>query len=315
MLGRMDPNRWYEVVHDIHELLRNRTADERIAAVASRLGGAIDRHQLAALGLGRGAIDHRRATGRLRPVHRGVYAVGHDALPARGVLCAALLASGPRCALSGRSAGALWRFTPSMPRFVEIASARRVTSGVPGIVRHQVRGLDAVLLHGLPVTSPARTLRDLAAVLPPAELERACSEALIARRVTPAQLAAESGPGSAALRRLVADGAAPTESELERRMLRLVRAAGLPRPRTQAWIAGHRCDFLWPEQRVVAETDGHAFHGNRIARERDHGADATLQLAGYLVLRFSWREVVEEPARVAGRLAEALSARASRRAA
>src|SRR5687768_5549724 len=93
----------------------NRTADEAIATLASRQGGVVARAQLVALGLGAKAIDYRVKSGRLRVVHRGVYAVGHDAIPIRGTLMAALLVAGAGSALSHRTAAALWKLIPSMP--------------------------------------------------------------------------------------------------------------------------------------------------------------------------------------------------------
>src|SRR5688572_21439291 len=93
--GRMDPARWYDEIHDMHEFRRDRSPDQAIALIASRLGGVVDRAQLMALGLKRGAIDHRIRVGRLRPLFHGIYAVGHEAVSPRGRLVAGLLAAGP----------------------------------------------------------------------------------------------------------------------------------------------------------------------------------------------------------------------------
>jgi very-short-patch-repair endonuclease len=228
------------------------------------------------------------------------------------VLIAALLAARPGAALSHLTAGFLRRILPSMSPYVDVTVPGRHRNR-RGLVFH--RGVpDAAMLHGLPVTSAARTLRDLAATLPLPDLERACSEALILGIVTTTELAAQQGHGSGVLRKLVADDLAPAQSELERRFRRLARAHGLPRPESQVRIAGHRADFVFPAERLVVEVDGFRFHGNRIAAERDRADDAELQLAGYAVLRFTWRQVRHEPALVAARIARALSARAMRRA-
>ena len=280
-------------MHDIRALRATNGPDEAIAAVASRQGGVIDRPQLEALGLDRGAISHRVATGRLRRLHLGVYAVGHEALQRRGIVTAALLAAGPGAVLSHRTAAFLQRILPSMPPYTDVTSPGRHRNR-RGLVFHRGEP-QARMLHGLPVTPTARTLRDLAATIPLAELERACCEALVLTLVTTAELTAETGPGSGVLRGLVADDLAPTQSALERRFRRLARDHGLPLPECQVRICAHRVDFLYRAERLAIEVDGFRFHGNRIAGERDRANDAELQLAGFAVLRFSWNQVRHQP--------------------
>lgn len=271
----------------------------------------MSRAQLAALGLGRGAIEVRLRAGRLRPIHRGVYAVGHDAIPVRGRLVAALLVAGRGGALSHGTAAHLLSLTPSMPAFVEVTTTSRPPRNRAGARFHRTTTpLGTTVRHGLPLTTPLRTLRDLAATRPKAEVERACSEALVRRLVTEAQIAAQRGPGAAVLRGLVAGGVAATRSELERRFLRAVAGAGLPRPLVNHRIGPYVVDFAWPEHRLVVETDGARFHDHALARRRDRARDAELQLRGWIVLRAGW----EEPDAVAARVARLLSLPASRRA-
>ncbi len=310
----MDPNRWYDEIHDIDGFRRNRSPDEAIARIATWSGGVVGRAQLAALGLTRGAIEHRIRTGRLRPLHRGVYAVGHEAIQVRGRLVAGLLTAGPGAALSHRSAAALWRIIPSMPEFVDLTTTNRSRRSRGGLVFHQTLAVDATTLHDLPVTPPIRTLRDLAATRPRPEVERACSEALVQRLVTPEQLAQQQGPGAALLARLTSDGVAPTRSDLERRLLKAVLRARLPRPEVDTQIDRHRVDFLWPERHLIVELDGWQFHGHRLAFERDRVRDAELQLLGYTVVRFTWRRLRDEPAAVAEQIARLLSRSALSRA-
>jgi very-short-patch-repair endonuclease len=310
----MDLDRWWTEIHDIHEFRSKRSPDEAIALVAARLGGVIDRAQLSALGLGRGAIDHRILVGRLRPLYRGVYAVGHEAVSPRGRLVAGLLVGGSGAALSHRTAAALLKLTASVPSFVEITTTRTRPRDRPGLVFHRGAGIAAHARHALPVTSPMRTLLDLAATRPRAEVERACSEALVLRLVSAGQLARQQGRGSAVLAGLAGEGVGPTRSELERRFLRAVLKAGLPRPEVNRRIGRHEVDFHWPEQRLAVETDGARFHGHHAAVRRDQARDAALQLCGYAVLRFTWQEIVAEPAAVAVRVARFLSRPASRRA-
>jgi very-short-patch-repair endonuclease len=306
----MGPDRWWIEMHDMRAFRSIRSIDDAIARIASRLGGVVDRAQLSALGLGRGAIRHRIDVGRLRPLYPGVYAVGHEAIQTRGRLVAGLLVAGPGAALSHRTAAALRKLTPSMPQCVEITTTSTRPRDRPGLIFHCATRLDATSRHELPVTSPIRTLLDLAATRPRQEVERACSEALVHELVTVDAIAGQHGRGSAVLRRIVADGVAPTRSELERRFFAAVLRAGLPRPQVNAKIGRYTVDFLWTDRRLVVELDGYRFHGHRLAFERDRSRDAELQLLGYAVLRLTWRQLRDEPALVA----RYLTARASRRA-
>lgn len=300
---------------DIRGQRRNDSDDEVISRLASRQGGVVGRSQLIAHGITAKAIDYRVGIGRLRVCHRGVYAVGHEAVQLRGRLVGALLVAGPGAALSHRTAAALHKLIPSMPPFLEVTTTNKAPRSRPGLVFHESQSLQVIRRHGLPLTTPARTLLGLAATRPYCELERACSEALVLGLVTAHELTAQSGPGSAALKRLAGDGVAPTRSELERRFNRAMRKSGLPLPLVNERVLGEEVDFHWPEHRLIAEVDGWQFHGHRIAFERDRARDAELQLRGYTVLRFTWRQLRDEPAAVAARVARFLTAPASRRAA
>lgn len=176
---------------------------------------------------------------------------------------------------------------------------------------HHARASEAHERHGLPVTTSVRTLLDLAATCSRAEIERACSEALVPQLTTAEELARQQGRGSAVLARLTSDGMAPTRSALERRFLRAVVQAGLPRPLVNQRIGRHEVDFLWPAQRLAVELDGWRFHGHRLAFERDRARDAELQLLGYTVLRFTWHT---EAAAATATIARFLTRPASRRA-
>ena len=234
----------------------------------------MSRKQLLARGLSARSIDHRIKIGRLRVIHRGVYAVGHDAIPARGRLCAALLVAGPGSALSHRTAAHLLALLPSMPPFVEVTTTRRCPRNRPGLVFHHTTNLEITRRHGLPVTAPIRTLRDL----PEQELERAASEALVLKLVTHDDLRAQGGR----LARLVVG---PTRSALERAFLKAVLKAGLPEPLINHRIGPYTVDFHWPSHDLVVETDGARYHDHELARRRDRRRDAELQLRGCTVLR------------------------------
>jgi hypothetical protein len=170
--------------------------------------------------------------------------------------------------------------------------------------------LDVTTHEGIPCTTVARTLLDLADVLDRRGVERAVEQAEVlrlfdAKAVEKVLERAGGRRGIGRLRSVLAEigGPALTASELEERFVALCRAGGLPQPAVNAWIpledGSAKADFLWRADRLVVETDGHAFHGTRHAFERDRGRDQRLLLAGYRVARFTWRQVVGEPDRVA----------------
>jgi hypothetical protein len=292
--------------------------DDALAALAARQHGVVAYRQLLELGFGRRAIQSRVARGRLHRVHLAVYAVGHSALSGNGRLLAAVLACGPGALLSHWSAGAHWQLLPTSRSAVDVTVPSRTRAGNRGIVVHQARHLhpdDGTVREGIPVTSVARTLLDLAEVVRPRQLERAVEEAERLRLFDLRDLEelCERSRGRRGLRplRAVLGGAVgeppATRSELERRFLDLCREAGLPRPAVNLAAAGFEVDALWPRQRLVVELDGHAFHGTRAAFERDRVRDAELQLAGYRVLRLTHRRLKDEPAAVARTVATLLA--------
>lgn len=273
------------------------------------------------MGLARGARDSRLASGRYFVAHRGVYAVGHQAVSFRGRAIAALRATGPHAALSHGTAAAVWGFAPEDPDLLHVTvpgGGRRSRAGLAVHVGGLDRRRELREHEGLRLTAPVRTVLDLAAVWPAGEVERACTEAVVLKRFREAELraaveAASGRRGVRALRRMLDGGSVPTRSELERAMLRIVGAAGLQRPRVNQRIGLLRVDFLWASQRVVVETDGWARHRTRTAFESDRARDASLQARGWVVLRFTWRQVMREPAVVTARLAATLALRQDRR--
>jgi hypothetical protein len=165
------------------------------------------------------------------------------------------------------------------------------------------------------VTSPVRTLLDLAPLVTARRLRRMVDEAHVQRLCTPAQLAqgvAVRGgrPGTPALAALLAQheiGSTVTFSELEERFLALCVAAGLPRPDVNAPGVAGRVDFTWPALRLAVETDGGRFHSTRAAIERDRAKEARLVTSGWRVLRFTWRQVVFDQDLVVAALVACLS--------
>jgi very-short-patch-repair endonuclease len=293
--------------------------ERALARLAGRQHGVATSRQLAALGLGRAAVGRRVDAGRFRRLHRGVYLVAPVTSRFTAEM-AALLACGPRSALSHRTAAAMWGIRPHVGACVEVILRGREVRSRDGVRVHATRVLDAddVALHdGLRVTGVARTLLDLAATSPSADLARAVDDALIRRLVTPAALRSVVGRhpehrGTSALLAAHDDEPQITRSEAERLFLALVRRAGLPTPLTNVRVAGHEVDFHWPDHDLVVEVDGYAFHSTRRAFERDRRRDADLRRAGCAVQRVSYAQITREPLLLVADLAAALLSRPRR---
>jgi very-short-patch-repair endonuclease len=272
--------------------------------MAARQDGSVSAGQLTTAGLSRRAVENAVATGVLTRVHHGVYLLGAVRGPWFAEF-AAVLACGPRAVLSHATALALWDLADP-PAQVHVTRPTPITHD--GIRGHRGTVGDARRRHGLPVTSPAQTLRDVASSMTAVELARLVEEAQVQRLVSRSELAAARR--APALRAILARGDEPslTRSEAERRLLALIRAARLPRPRTNVRVGRFEADMLWPAERLVVEIDGFAFHGGRAAFERDRHRDAQLLALGYRVLRITWRRLTREPEAVIATIAAALSA-------
>ena len=296
------------------DAFRRTRTEAALAELARRQWGVVSRAQLAKLGLGRGAIDARLNAGRLRRIHRGVYAIGGAVLPREGRHFAAVVACGPRAMLSHVSAAVHWGLLSyDAPRPEVTAPASR--AGAPGIRLHRSHFLDArdaTEHRGIPVTTVAKTLLDVAAHAPMSHLEHALGQALrnqlYDQRAIDDILDRHWGRrGTRALRTATADDPAFTRGELERRFRAMCRRAGLPQPLSNVHVADadlhpHEVDFFFPAHRLVVETDGWRDHGTRVAFERDRAKDAALVAAGYAVLRFTKRQIADDPDTVAERV-------------
>jgi len=288
--------------------------DRGVLALAARQHGVVSAAQLADAGCGRHWIAHRLATGWLNRRHRGVYLVGPLEAPFSAAM-AAVLACGDGALLSHHPAAVLCGFRPPPVHLMHVTVRRDVRSRA-GIRVHRVTGLDprdAARRRGIPVTSAARTLLDLAATNTRRDLNRAVDEARIHRLVTSDSLNKQCSryprhPGTPALRDAIRTEPKLIRSEAERRLLELIRAARLPEPLTNARAGRYEVDFLWLHQRLIVEVDGYAFHSERSSFERDRRKDAELTLAGFRILRITWRQIVEEPEATVAILAAALAA-------
>jgi very-short-patch-repair endonuclease len=269
--------------------------------------GIVTRGQLLELGLTPEGIKHRITSGRLRPLWRGVYAVGRPEVSRYGRWMAAILSCGSRATLSHLSAAALWEIGTEMRGYVEISVPAPADPRRGGILVHRrsMFGEEQVTrLHGIPVTTPILTLIDLATRLDPHGLEAAVNEAdkLDLARTDDVRCAldvAGKRPGVGVLRALLDRRTFTlTDSELERRFLRLVRRAGLPLPLTQQWVNGFKVDFYWPALGLVVETDGLRYHRTPAQQARDRARDQAHTAAGLTALRFTHAQVASEPERV-----------------
>jgi very-short-patch-repair endonuclease len=309
-----------------------------LAALAERQHGVIARWQvLSWAGEDEGRrrrlarhLERRLAASRLHIVHRGVYAVGHRRLTQHGRFMAAVLAAGPGAVLSHSSAAALWSLLP--PRSTAIEVSRRTAARRRSRIEIHATPIprdERSVVGGIPVTSAARTILDLAGCAsgrrrPPTrvsrhEVERAVNQMeVLGLRDTlgvPELLRRyPRRPGSALLRNLLADperASGVTATDLEDVFLGLVGRSRLPPPRINADLAlgGRfiRPDFMWPDRRLIVETDGRGAHGPWRAVERDHERDRLLLAGGWRVMRVTWRQLHDTPQDVARDLRRALT--------
>lgn len=307
-------------LHGMDAQQANDPIDARIAALAELQYGVVARRQLASAGVGRGAIERRLTRGSLVPLHRGVYAVGHRRLTQDGFWLAAVLAAGPRAALSHRDAASFHGLGRWRTRRIEVTTAGRaaVASGVRVYQRRLLSPDDVTVVEGIPVTTIERTLVDLAAVVSHDRLAHALSEAERRRvidaralRAAIARVEHRPGPGYALLRAVLAEhrrrGVTLTRHELEIAFRALVRDHRLPEPELNAWIDGDEIDAVWRAERVAVECDGWEAHRGRRAFQRDRTKSNDLLLRGWRLLRFTHADVVHDPADVAARIRTALS--------
>jgi hypothetical protein len=268
--------------------------------------------QLLDAGLTRHEIEHRLLLGALLPVHRGVYRVGHRAPSVEARYLAAVLACGEGARLSGRAAAYLLSLLKGPVPAPEVTAPgeRRVTD--VRVRRAHIDPRDRATHRGIPITAVPRTLIDLAADLSLDDLARACHEAGVRYRTTPAHVAAALArrrsnlPGAAKLRQIIDGDARVTLSALERRFLELLREHHLPLPRTNRPAGAHHVDCRWPERRLTVELDSYRFHHSRHAWEQDRRRERDARARGDDFRRYTWADVFEEPARMLAELRTAL---------
>ena len=252
-------------------------------------------------------------------MYLGVYAVGHADATREARAMAAVLACGKRAYLSWFWAAMLGEYLPWEERLPDVTVVATKARTVQGIQVHRARSLhwrDTTHHHGIPVTSPERTLLDLATVLSPGALRSAARRAQAAHRVSVRQLIevverSNGHPGTGALRAVIADGPAPTRSRLEDRLLDLLDRAGVERPEINAALRldGRTIipDFLWRAQRLAIEADSERSHEHKLTRENDADKQAILEARGWRVLRIDYQQVRHHPQQTLARIRAALS--------
>jgi very-short-patch-repair endonuclease len=296
-------------------MARGAEVDRVIQGLGARNNRVVTRRAAHAAGIPDNALTYRVATGRLYREHYGVYLLDPPANASRVTLMtAAVAACGPTAVLSHRSAAELWGMVGPHLGHLEVTIVEHNAGDRPGIRRHRVSEIDSVDIRtrrGIPVTSPARTVLDNARAPDFEELiATAIDKGLAtARQIEHAIERCSSRRGVRRLRRILHQPGGPrrTRSWAERRLLALVRQAGLPVPMTNRLLNGYQVDAVWPDHRLVVEIDGYEFHGGRRAFETDRKRDAAHVAAGYRVIRFTADQLEHEPLLVIGQLSAALA--------
>ncbi len=277
--------------------------------LASSQFGVVARRQLAARGVGRGVIGDWLLKGRLFTVFRGVYAIGRPVDSFRAIWMASVLRGGPDSALAGVSAAAVWGLMKPGQRIyvVRPRAKARVFDGhghhsrFACVTRMASLGHeDVTAVRGVPTLSVPRTLIDLAGILDDRLLRRAFVEAgrigFLTEEALDRLALGGSYPGRSRLLALASTwspGTGLVRSALEAEFLLLCGRHGVPVPRTNRRVQGYEVDCLWTRSKLIVELDGRRFHDDGFGWEADLAKSNALIAAGYKVLRFTYRAVME----------------------
>lgn len=288
-----------------------------IAELAGRQHGVVARWQLLAAGVSRHQIALRLAAGRLHELHRGIYLVGHEVPPPYAPEMSALLACRTGAVLSHRSAASVWRLVPYPAEgyvCVTVSPARTPARPKLEVHRAAIQRRDIRHRFRLALTSPPRTILDLAASLDLEHLESVVAEANYRGLAREAEIRDQlaRNPGKRGMRHLrtvldLPGGPRRTRSPAEREMLALIRRAGLSGYATNAPVDGYEVDLLWPDARLAVEVDGYDAHSGRVAFERDRLKNAALTAHGLTVMYVTGRQIRRDPDGVLDRVLRALA--------
>ncbi len=260
------------------------------------------------MGIGAGAIDRRLRSGHLLSLHQGVYAVGHAVLTPEGHYLAAVLTFGPGAVLSHRSAADHWNIAPYAGTVIEVTPPSPGRRSREGLRVHSSRldPRDHTIHEGIPVTTIARTLIDLAEVVDLTRLTRALERAeklnlFDLRAIDTARARAHGHHGLATLAQALAAYVPDdrTRSGFERDFIDYCAQHDLPAPQINAIVEGYEVDASWPAACLIVELDSWTHHRTRASFEQDRIRDADLALAGYRVIRITWRRLNTEPTKTA----------------
>lgn len=279
---------------------RDRTVEQILAALALHAHGLVKRRELLRVEISPQEIRSRIDNGALHVKYPGIYRVGHCAPSTDADYLAAVWACGDDALLSGRAAGhllQLLRGAPAPPEVIAPTERR-----VAGVITHRSRILyptEAMKWRNVPVTSFARTLVDLAAVLSVNDLARACHEAGVRYRIGPAHVdevlaRRPTSPGARKLREIMRGDARVSLSELESAFLLLLEEENLPLPRTNRPAGGRRVDCRWPEHRLTVELDSYRYHNSRRSWEADRRREREAYDRGDQFRRYTWGDVFED---------------------
>jgi very-short-patch-repair endonuclease len=289
----------------------------QLAALAVGQHGVVATAQLLAIGYSRHQIDLRTHHAHLHRLRRGVYAVGHTRLTAKGRWMAAVLACGPDAVLSHRGGAALWDLRPAPSGLIDVtAPSPRHRTGIRCHVSH-VHPDDRAIIDGIPVTAVPRLMLDLAEIMHPQRLRSTLEAAQHQQRLNFSSFTAlfARHPGRHGLKPLTTalatlkDHAPWTQSEFERRFLELVRDKRLPEPQVNVVVTGEVVDCYWPEQNLIVELDGWDTHNTKAQFTADRRRDTKHQIAGYRVVRLTYDRVKYQPQATARDLMTLLGAR------
>jgi very-short-patch-repair endonuclease len=276
---------------------KRRTVEEICNELATRNHGIVTRAELLAAGVSAREIERRLERGHLISEFRGVYRVGHRAPSVEATYIAAVKACGEGAVLGGPAAAHLYELTkgPVPPPYVTAVREKRVT----GVRTKRSREIQATAHRGIPITTVARTLVDLASSLSVTDLARACHEAGVKYGTTPRQVEEvlarhPTTPGARSLRRVLHGEIPVTQSALEGRFLRLLLEHGLPLPVTNKPAGSFRVDCRWPAATLTVELDGYRYHSSRHAWERDRHREREARARGDDFRRYTYGDVYED---------------------